>query len=61
MLGIGSAGIAELKLRMAGGDADEAAMHAARELDADEVGKRADRRKAEREAQVDREPDPRLS
>lgn len=41
---------AELKLRLSQREQETAALEGARQLDADEIGQRADRRRAEREA-----------
>ena len=42
--------LAELRIRLTAGDDDDASEQHARELDALEVGRRADRRRAERDA-----------
>jgi len=50
--------LAELRIRLTGGDDEDAAEQHARELDAIEVGQRADRRQAERDAERTRSGDP---
>lgn len=45
--------MAEWSLVRSQGDEQDKALESARQLDADEVGRRADRRQAEREAPVD--------
>lgn len=49
--------VAEWRLGASRSEADERALAAARELDADEVGRRADARAAERTRVVDRHGD----
>jgi hypothetical protein len=41
--------VAELKMRLSAADREQRALERARQLDAEEVGRRADRRQAERE------------
>ena len=49
--------ISELKVRLSAADSEREDLERARRLDAEEVGRRADRRKIERDAEHSSEPD----